>query len=145
VSSLSDAQALRRCRRDPEAICVLYDRHVARLVAGIAYACGDRETAFDIAQETFAPEPQLHLSLWRRDRQAARRGWLLRRTDTPRGSAIRRALLPKGWSPIFKALGPDGEPLGEWRIPVLNPTWTRRPAEDPSRRSARAARSRGTS
>ena len=54
MSSLSDAQALRRCRRDPEAICALYDRHVARLVAGIAYACGDRETAFDIAQETFA-------------------------------------------------------------------------------------------
>jgi RNA polymerase sigma factor (sigma-70 family) len=54
VSNLSDAQALRRCRRDPEAICVIYDRHVARLVAAIAYACGDRETAFDIAQETFA-------------------------------------------------------------------------------------------
>jgi RNA polymerase sigma-70 factor, ECF subfamily len=54
VSSLSDAQALRRCRRDPEAICVLYDRHVARLVAAVAQACGDRETAFEIAQETFA-------------------------------------------------------------------------------------------
>jgi RNA polymerase sigma factor (sigma-70 family) len=54
VSSLSDAQALRRCRRDPEAICVLYDRYVARLIAAVAHACGDRETAFDIAQETFA-------------------------------------------------------------------------------------------
>jgi RNA polymerase sigma factor (sigma-70 family) len=54
VSSISDAQALRRCRRDPEAICVLYDRYVARLVAALALACGDRETAFDIAQETFA-------------------------------------------------------------------------------------------
>jgi len=54
VNSLSDAQALRRCRRDPEAICVLYDRHVARLVAALAQAGGDREAAFDIAQETFA-------------------------------------------------------------------------------------------
>jgi len=54
VSGLSDAQALRRCRRDPEAICVLYDRHVARLVAALAQACSDRETAFDVAQETFA-------------------------------------------------------------------------------------------
>jgi RNA polymerase sigma factor (sigma-70 family) len=54
VSSLSDAQALRRCRRDPEAICVLYDRHVARLVAAVAHACADREAAFDIVQETFA-------------------------------------------------------------------------------------------
>lgn len=26
---------------------------------------------------------------------------------------------PDGWSPIFKALGPGGEELGEWRIPVL--------------------------
>jgi RNA polymerase sigma factor (sigma-70 family) len=51
---LSDAQALRCCRRDPEAICVLYDRHIARLIAAVAHACGDRETAFDIAQETFA-------------------------------------------------------------------------------------------
>jgi RNA polymerase sigma factor (sigma-70 family) len=54
VSSLSDAQALRRCRRHPDAICVLYDRHVARLVAAVAHSCGDREAAFDIAQETFA-------------------------------------------------------------------------------------------
>jgi RNA polymerase sigma factor (sigma-70 family) len=54
VSSLSDAQALRRCRRDPDAICVLYDRHVARIVAAVALKCGDRETAFDVAQETFA-------------------------------------------------------------------------------------------
>jgi RNA polymerase sigma factor (sigma-70 family) len=54
VRELSDAEALRRCRRDPDAICVLYDRHVARLIAAVALKCGDRETAFDIAQETFA-------------------------------------------------------------------------------------------
>jgi RNA polymerase sigma factor (sigma-70 family) len=51
---LSDAQALRRCRRDPDAICVLYDRHVARLVAALARDGGDREVAWEIAQETFA-------------------------------------------------------------------------------------------
>jgi hypothetical protein len=26
---------------------------------------------------------------------------------------------PKGWRPIFVALDPNGEKLGEWRIPVL--------------------------
>ena len=51
---LSDAEALRRMRRDPEAIVSLYDRHVARLVAALAAAGGDRELAFDLAQETFA-------------------------------------------------------------------------------------------
>jgi RNA polymerase sigma-70 factor, ECF subfamily len=54
MSGLSDAEALRRLRRDPEAIVALYDRHVARLVAALAAASGDRELAFDLAQETFA-------------------------------------------------------------------------------------------
>lgn len=54
VDGLSDAEALRRLRRDPEAIVSLYDRHVARLVAALAAASGDRELAFDLAQETFA-------------------------------------------------------------------------------------------
>jgi len=54
VGGLSDAEALRRLRRDPEAIVSLYDRHVARLVAALAAASGDRELAFDLAQETFA-------------------------------------------------------------------------------------------
>ena len=54
VGGLSDAEALRRLRRDPEAIVWLYDRHVARLVAALAAASGDRELAFDLAQETFA-------------------------------------------------------------------------------------------
>jgi RNA polymerase sigma factor (sigma-70 family) len=51
---LSDAEALRRLRRDRDAIVALYDRHVARLVATLASACGDREFALDITQETFA-------------------------------------------------------------------------------------------
>jgi RNA polymerase sigma-70 factor (ECF subfamily) len=54
VGGLSDAEALRRLRRDPDAIVALYDRHVARLVAALAAASGDRELAFDLAQETFA-------------------------------------------------------------------------------------------
>jgi RNA polymerase sigma-70 factor (ECF subfamily) len=41
-------------RRDPDAIVVLYDRHVARLVAALSHAGADRELAFDVAQETFA-------------------------------------------------------------------------------------------
>jgi hypothetical protein len=32
VGGLSDAETVRRLRRDPEAIVSLYDRHVARLV-----------------------------------------------------------------------------------------------------------------
>jgi RNA polymerase sigma factor (sigma-70 family) len=51
---LSDAEAVRRLRRDPGAITVLYDRHVGRLVAALAAVGGDRELAFDLAQETFA-------------------------------------------------------------------------------------------
>jgi RNA polymerase sigma factor (sigma-70 family) len=53
-SDVSDAQALRRLRRDPDAIVALYDRHIARLVAALASASGDRQLAFDLAQETFA-------------------------------------------------------------------------------------------
>jgi RNA polymerase sigma-70 factor (ECF subfamily) len=54
----SDAEAVRGLRRDPEAIAVLYDRHVGRLVAALAAVGGDRELAFDIAQETFARLPE---------------------------------------------------------------------------------------
>src|SRR5919197_5408803 len=51
---MDDAEALRRIRTDPDAVCVLYDRHVGPLVAGLARRTGDRELAFEIAQETFA-------------------------------------------------------------------------------------------
>jgi RNA polymerase sigma factor (sigma-70 family) len=54
VKRLTDSEALRRLRSDPEAICVLYDRYVLRLVAQLARWSGDRELAFDLAQETFA-------------------------------------------------------------------------------------------
>lgn len=51
---LSDGCALRRIRRDPEAVCVLYDRHARRLVADLTRRTGDREVALELAQETFA-------------------------------------------------------------------------------------------
>lgn len=51
---LRDADVLRRLRRDPDAVGVLYDRYMPRLVAALAHVGGDRETAFDLAQETFA-------------------------------------------------------------------------------------------
>jgi RNA polymerase sigma-70 factor, ECF subfamily len=53
-ADFSDAAALRRSRSDPDAICALYDRHLPHLVAALAWMSGDREVAFDIAQETFA-------------------------------------------------------------------------------------------
>jgi RNA polymerase sigma-70 factor (ECF subfamily) len=53
-ADVSDAEALRRLRRDPAAIVALYDRYVGRLVAALASASGDRQLAFDLAQETFA-------------------------------------------------------------------------------------------
>jgi RNA polymerase sigma factor (sigma-70 family) len=51
---LSDAQALKAVRRDPEAICVLYDRYVVELVGFLRRAGATREVAWDVVQETFA-------------------------------------------------------------------------------------------
>jgi RNA polymerase sigma factor (sigma-70 family) len=51
---MTDAQALRRLRRDPDAICVLYDRHASRLVRDLALRSGEPDIAFELAQETFA-------------------------------------------------------------------------------------------
>jgi RNA polymerase sigma factor (sigma-70 family) len=51
---LSDAQALKALRRDPDAICALYERYVVELVAFLRRAGATREVAWDVAQETFA-------------------------------------------------------------------------------------------
>jgi RNA polymerase sigma factor (sigma-70 family) len=51
---LTDAQALKALRRDPEAICALYDRHVVDLVRFLRGAGATPEAAWDVAQETFA-------------------------------------------------------------------------------------------
>jgi hypothetical protein len=50
---LTDAQALKDVRRDPEAICVLYDRHLAGLVRYLSLVGATQEVAWDVAQETF--------------------------------------------------------------------------------------------
>lgn len=51
---LPDAVLLARCRREPEAFSVVYDRHARALLAWAGSRCGDREVALDIVQETFA-------------------------------------------------------------------------------------------
>jgi RNA polymerase sigma-70 factor (ECF subfamily) len=51
---LTDAQALDALRRDPEAICALYDRHVVDLVRFLRGSGATQEMAWDVAQETFA-------------------------------------------------------------------------------------------
>jgi RNA polymerase sigma factor (sigma-70 family) len=54
MTDSTDAELLARCRRDPEAFAVLYDRHARMLLGWVASRCRDRETALDIVQETFA-------------------------------------------------------------------------------------------
>lgn len=51
---LTDAEALRLLRRDPDAICSLYDRYLVRLVRFLQGAGASREVAWDATQETFA-------------------------------------------------------------------------------------------
>jgi RNA polymerase sigma factor (sigma-70 family) len=52
--SESDDSVLRRMRRDPDAVCVLYDHHAARLLTDLWRRTGDREVALELMQETFA-------------------------------------------------------------------------------------------
>lgn len=49
-----DRELTRLLGGDPDAICSLYDRHLARLVRLLLGAGADHELAWDIAQETFA-------------------------------------------------------------------------------------------
>jgi RNA polymerase sigma factor (sigma-70 family) len=46
--------ALQRLRRDPDAICLIYDRYVLRLVRFLQAEGASPEVAWDAAQETFA-------------------------------------------------------------------------------------------
>jgi RNA polymerase sigma-70 factor, ECF subfamily len=50
----TEGAALQRLRRDPDAICVIYDRYVARLVRFLQAEGATPEVAWDAAQETFA-------------------------------------------------------------------------------------------
>jgi RNA polymerase sigma factor (sigma-70 family) len=51
---LTDAQALKNIRRDPEAVCALYDRYLVELVRFLGRAGATNEVGWDVAQETFA-------------------------------------------------------------------------------------------
>jgi RNA polymerase sigma-70 factor (ECF subfamily) len=51
---MTDAQALKTLRRDPEAVCALYDRYVTELVRFLCRAGAAPEVAWDVTQETFA-------------------------------------------------------------------------------------------
>jgi RNA polymerase sigma factor (sigma-70 family) len=51
---LTDAQAMKALRRDPEAICALYDRYLVELVDFLRRAGATQEVAWDVVQETFA-------------------------------------------------------------------------------------------
>jgi RNA polymerase sigma factor (sigma-70 family) len=53
MDGLSDADALRRSRTHPEAICELYDRYHGPLLGALIRHGQDREFAFEIMQETF--------------------------------------------------------------------------------------------
>lgn len=108
---LTDAQALKTVRRDPEAICALYDRHAVALVRFLASSGASHEAAWDVTQETFAgllvrgyrgPVPP-GISAW---------PWLavtsrnLLRDWQRRGRADERARLKIGVQPIS---GSDGD------------------------------------
>lgn len=54
MARVTDADALRRSRTDPEAICALYDRYHAMLLGALVRRGRDRELAFEVMQETFA-------------------------------------------------------------------------------------------
>jgi len=51
---LTDAQALAAVKRNPDAICALYDRYGTTLVRFLIGAGASREAAWDVTQETFA-------------------------------------------------------------------------------------------
>lgn len=54
LSRLPDALLLARCRREPAAFGIVYDRHLEALLRAAVLWCGDREVALEIVQETFA-------------------------------------------------------------------------------------------
>jgi RNA polymerase sigma-70 factor (ECF subfamily) len=51
---LSDAVLLARCRREPTAFGIVYDRHADALLRLVVCWCRDEDVAMDIVQETFA-------------------------------------------------------------------------------------------
>jgi RNA polymerase sigma factor (sigma-70 family) len=54
LSRLPDALLLARCRREPSAFGIVYDRHAHTLLRSVLAWCGDEEVALEVVQETFA-------------------------------------------------------------------------------------------
>jgi RNA polymerase sigma-70 factor (ECF subfamily) len=54
LNLLPDALLLARCRREPLAFAIVYDRHAQTLVRSVAAGCGEEEVALEVVQETFA-------------------------------------------------------------------------------------------
>ena len=64
----TERAALGRLATDPDAICVIYDRYVVRLVRFLQQDGATAEVAWDAAQETFAKL----LAIARRDQTVRR-------------------------------------------------------------------------
>ena len=54
MSHATDAELLRRCRREPDAFLTVYDRWAVDVQAWLAARCGDAVVATDLTAETFA-------------------------------------------------------------------------------------------
>ena len=54
TDAMTDAELLRRARRDPAAFRVLYDRHVVRVHGFLLRRTGDSTAAFELTAETFS-------------------------------------------------------------------------------------------
>lgn len=54
TDTMTDAELLRRARRDPAAFRVLYDRHVVRVHGFLLRRTGDSTAAFELTAETFS-------------------------------------------------------------------------------------------
>lgn len=54
LSRLPDALLLARCRREPLAFGIVYDRHAQTLLRSVIAWCGEEEVALEVVQETFA-------------------------------------------------------------------------------------------
>jgi RNA polymerase sigma factor (sigma-70 family) len=54
LSRLPDALLLARCRREPSAFGIVYDRHAHALLRSVVAWCGEEEVALEVVQETFA-------------------------------------------------------------------------------------------
>jgi RNA polymerase sigma factor (sigma-70 family) len=54
LARLPDAALLARCRREPEAFGIVYDRHADALLRLVVSWCRDKDIALEIVQETFA-------------------------------------------------------------------------------------------